>query len=165
MTQVESRQSFTLEEAREIGETLGLDWERFDVEQFRIGLNVELEHGTRDPATDVTEDDPITTGKIALAHLKRFPDYYDRLTRMEGAARFEHGLIGRTARGAGRVWGEMEERVANLRRGLDAFEEKLEDVREAGGERWEGARADLEEGLAGLKSGLERLGRRVKIKR
>ena len=165
MTTGESRQSFSLEEAREVGEELGIDWSRFDVEQFRTGLNVELEHGTRDPTTDLTGDDPILTGKIALAHLKEFPDYYDRLERMKGAAKFDHGLMGKTARTAGRVWGEMEERVGHLRTSLEAFEEKLEDARDAGGERWEAAKTDLEEGLSGLKSSLERLGKRVKIKR
>jgi hypothetical protein len=76
---------FSIQEARQIGETLGIDWTRspFDVEQFLAGLEVELEHGRRDHQTDVTHDDPITTGKIALAHLKEFPDYYTRLARME----------------------------------------------------------------------------------
>jgi hypothetical protein len=73
------------EAARGIGERIGIDWARtpFDVEQFRMGLEVELEHGRRDPATNVTNDDEITTGKIALAHLKEFPDYYTRLAKME----------------------------------------------------------------------------------
>ena len=74
---------FTTEEAKRIGEALGIDWSKFDVEQFRMGLDVELEHGKRDPATNVTHDDPILTGKIALAHLNEFPDYYTRLAEME----------------------------------------------------------------------------------
>jgi hypothetical protein len=76
------------DEARRVAERLGIDWASagFDVEQFRAGMEVELEHGTRDPATDVTGDDPIVTGKIALAHLKEFPDYYTRLKRMEEEA-------------------------------------------------------------------------------
>jgi hypothetical protein len=79
---------FTAEQAREIGEKIGVEWAAapFDVEQFRMGLEVELEHGRRDPDTDVTGDDPITTGKIALAHLREFPDYYTRLARMEAEA-------------------------------------------------------------------------------
>jgi hypothetical protein len=77
---------FTKEEAKEIGESLGLDWTRFDVEQFRMGMDVELEHGTRDPETNVTDDDPLTTGKIALAHLNEFPDYYTRLLKLEREA-------------------------------------------------------------------------------
>jgi hypothetical protein len=76
---------FSVDEAREIGRGLGIDWESvpFDPEQFRMGLEVELEHGTRDPETKVTGDDPVLTGKIALAHLRELPDYYTRLAAME----------------------------------------------------------------------------------
>ena len=79
---------FTEERARQVGETIGIDWATapFDVEQFRAGMDVELEHGSRDPATDVTGSDPIITGKIALAHLNEFPDYYTRLAEMEAEA-------------------------------------------------------------------------------
>ena len=79
---------FTAERAREIGETIGIDWATapFDVEQFRAGMDVELEHGSRDPATDVTGSDPVITAKIALAHLNEFPDYYTRLAKMEAEA-------------------------------------------------------------------------------
>ena len=82
---------FTAEEAQRIGAALGIDWSQFDVEQFRMGLDVELEHGTADPATDVTHDDPVMTGKIALAHLNEFPDYYTRLAEMEEEAERFHG--------------------------------------------------------------------------
>jgi hypothetical protein len=81
---------FTTEEAERIGAALGIDWSEFDVEQFRMGLDVELEHGAVDPATDVTHDDPIMTGKIALAHLNEFPDYYTRLAEMEEEAERFH---------------------------------------------------------------------------
>lgn len=77
---------FTAEEAKKIGIKLGIDWSKFDVAQFRMGLDVELEHGKRSPRTNVTDDDPITTGKIALAHLNEFPDYYTRLKKMEEEA-------------------------------------------------------------------------------
>jgi hypothetical protein len=70
-----------------VGETLGVDWSKFDIEQFRIGLDVELEHGLRNEHTDVTHDDEIMTGKIALAHLNEFPDYYSRLKKMEDEAK------------------------------------------------------------------------------
>jgi hypothetical protein len=80
---------FTTQEAREIGDELGIDWKRFDVEQFRMGLDVELEHGLIDPQTNVTDDDPILTGKIALAHLNEFSDYYTRLYEMEEEAESE----------------------------------------------------------------------------
>ncbi|MCG2685843.1 hypothetical protein L6258_00545 [Candidatus Parcubacteria bacterium] len=78
--------NFSTEEAKEIGEQLGVDWSKFDVEQFRMGMNVELEHGSRDPETNVSGDDPLITGKIALAHLNEFPDYYTRLDEMEKEA-------------------------------------------------------------------------------
>jgi hypothetical protein len=81
-----AKKSFTADEARKIGEQLGIDWDKFDVEQFRAGMDVELEHGLRDPDTNVTDDDPLTTGKIALAHLNEFPDYYTRLGKMEREA-------------------------------------------------------------------------------
>ncbi len=81
---------FPADEAKRIGELLGIDWTRFDVEQFRIGMDVELEHGVNDPTTDVTHNDPILTGKIALAHLNEFPDYYTRLAKMEREAEEFH---------------------------------------------------------------------------
>lgn len=81
------KKQFSLEEAKQIGEDLGIDWNEFDAEQFRMGIEVELEHGRRDPDTDVTNDDPLLTGKIALAHLKEFPDYYTRLAKMEEVAK------------------------------------------------------------------------------
>jgi len=81
-----SKKHFTSEEAKGIGETLGIGWSKFDIEQYRMGLDVELEHGLVDPHTNVTNDDPIITGKIALAHLNEFPDYYTRLEKMEKEA-------------------------------------------------------------------------------
>lgn len=81
-----TKKTFTAEEAKKIGEQLGIDWSKFDVEQFRSGMDVELEHGLTDPHTNVSNDDPLTTGKIALAHLNEFPDYYTRLGEMEHEA-------------------------------------------------------------------------------
>jgi hypothetical protein len=74
---------FTTEQAKEAGEKLGIKWDKFDIEQFRHGMDIELEHGTIDPNTNVTGDDPLLTGKITLAHLNEIPDYYDRLDKME----------------------------------------------------------------------------------
>jgi hypothetical protein len=74
------------EEARDIGTKLGIDWTKVDLDEFRRGVAVELEHGTRDPETNVTGDDPVLTGKIAWAHLREFPDYYSRLDKMEAEA-------------------------------------------------------------------------------
>jgi len=76
-------QRFSVEDARCVGAALGVDWTQVDVEQFRRGLEVELEHGTRDPETNVTNDDLSLTGKIAWAHLKEYPDYYTRLDALE----------------------------------------------------------------------------------
>ena len=85
---MEQHRSFSSDEARDIGVRIGIEWasSRFDVEQFRMGLGVELEHGRHDPATNVTDDDELTTGKIARAHLNEFPDYYTRLAKMEAEA-------------------------------------------------------------------------------
>jgi hypothetical protein len=79
---------FTVEEARAAGERIGIDWvtSPFDVEQFRMGMDVELEHGTQDLETNVTDDDVTVTAKIARAHLNEFPDYYSRLAVMEAEA-------------------------------------------------------------------------------
>jgi len=87
--------TITADEARRVGEDIGIGWVSapFDVEQFRMGMDVELEHGLHDPLTNVTDDDPVLTGKIALAHLNEFPDYYTRLDRMEEEAKRDHGEI------------------------------------------------------------------------
>ncbi|MDE3024899.1 MAG: hypothetical protein KGI93_04950 [Acidobacteriota bacterium] len=80
---------FSAEDARRYGEEIGIDWAHapFDVEQFRMGMNVELEHGLHDILTNVTDDDPHVTAKIALAHLNEFADYYTRLDAMEEQAK------------------------------------------------------------------------------
>ena len=83
---MENKKHFTIEEAQKIGEELGIDWSKFDVEQFRMGMDVELEHGLINSQTNVTNDDPLMTGKIALAHLNEFSDYYTRLKEMEKEA-------------------------------------------------------------------------------
>ena len=77
------KSKFSVDEAKRIGELIGIDWSMVDIEEFRVGLEVEMEHGTHDPETNVTNDDEIQTGKIALAHLREFPDYYTRLEKME----------------------------------------------------------------------------------
>ncbi len=83
---VDNKRRISAEEAQQVGVTLGLDWQRIDLEQFRRGLEVELEHGARDPETNVTNDDLALTGKVAWAHLKEFPDYYTRLDKLEAEA-------------------------------------------------------------------------------
>lgn len=86
-----SRKSFTAEEARRVGKQIGIDWSSapFEVDEFRAGMDVELEHGAHDLSTNVTDDDAVVTGKIALAHLNEFPDYYVRLGKMEEEAERE----------------------------------------------------------------------------
>ena len=81
-----SIKNFTAQEAKKVGEKLGIKWNKFDLDQFRRGMVVELEHGSRDEKTNVTNDDALVTGKIALAHLNEFPDYYDRLEKLEKEA-------------------------------------------------------------------------------
>ncbi len=83
-----SHARFTLDQARAAGERIGIAWDTspFTLEQFRMGMDVELEHGTADPQTNVTGDDLIMTAKIARAHLNEFPDYYTRLAKMEAEA-------------------------------------------------------------------------------
>lgn len=81
-----AKKVFTAEQAKAVGGQLGIKWDKFDVEQFRMGMDVELEHGTAGSNTNVSSDDPLTTGKIALAHLNEFPDYYTRLYEMEREA-------------------------------------------------------------------------------
>jgi len=81
-----TNRKFTIKEAKECGDKLNISWNEFNVDQFCRGMNVELEHGSCDPETNVTNDDPLMTAKIALAHLKEFPDYYIRLEKMEREA-------------------------------------------------------------------------------
>jgi hypothetical protein len=81
--------SFSIDDARRYGSEIGIDWEAspFDAEQLRMGMEVELEHGLHDMLTNVSDDDPHVTAKIALAHLNEFPDYYTRLNAMEEQAK------------------------------------------------------------------------------
>lgn len=83
---IKIKKHFTTEEAKKIGEQLGIKWDRWDVEQFRRGLDVELEHGKIHKITNITDDNPIMTGKISLAHLNEFADYYTRLAKLEKEA-------------------------------------------------------------------------------
>lgn len=80
------KNEFGTDDARKIGEQIGVDFTKFDLEEFRKGLAIELEHGSHDPETNVTNRDPLLTGKIAWAHLKEIPDYYTRLEKMESEA-------------------------------------------------------------------------------
>ena len=80
------KKEFTASEAQSIGEQIGIDFTQYSLDEFRMGLSVELEHGAHDPETNVTDDDLLVTGKIVWAHLKELPDYYTRLNKMEAEA-------------------------------------------------------------------------------
>ena len=84
-----SQRTFSTEEAQQVGDRLGINWTQVDIEQFRMGMEVELEHGVRNVVTNVTDDDRTLTGKIALAHLLEYRDYYTRLAKMEAEAEAE----------------------------------------------------------------------------
>jgi hypothetical protein len=83
------RPHFTREDAEQIARVLGINTASvcFDIDEFQRGLNVELEHGLVNPATNITNNDPILTGKIVWAHLNIAPDYYKRLAKMRREAR------------------------------------------------------------------------------
>jgi CBS domain-containing protein len=79
-----STTTFLPDEVAALAERLGVT-DEVDLNQMRIGMEIELEHGRRDPLTNVTDDDPLLTAKIAVAHLRELPDYYARLAIMEAA--------------------------------------------------------------------------------
>lgn len=78
--------TYTKDEAQVIGQKLGVDFEKINLDQFKRGLEVEMEHGSHDSQTNVTNNDDLLTGKIAWAHLKEIPDYYKWLDEMEEEA-------------------------------------------------------------------------------
>ena len=105
---------FTSKQAKEIGELLGVNWDKFNIEQFRLGMMVELEHGSIDPDTDVTNNEPLVTGKIALAHLGEFPDYYTRLEKMEDdAEKYWKNKLDKDVSNKNIYTGENDEEVLN----------------------------------------------------
>jgi len=81
------KKNFSTEESKETIKKIGAKLSKRGQNEFKKGLKVELEHGTEGPKaglnTNVTNDDPIKTGKIALAHLKEAPGYYTALDKME----------------------------------------------------------------------------------
>lgn len=81
------KKEFSLKEAKDIASRLGTKLSTKGLGQFKKGLKVELEHGkeaTKEGINaNVTNDDPIKTGKIALAHIKEYPRYYNGLKTME----------------------------------------------------------------------------------
>lgn len=75
------------DEAYKLGIQIGINWKtaKFSPADFAKGVMVEFEHGAHDPETNVTNDDLVLTGKIAWAHLKEDPEYYQKLARMESS--------------------------------------------------------------------------------
>jgi len=81
----DEKEEMTPEQAKELGQSIGIDWDavEFTVEEFLVGFQHELEHGSKNPETDVTHDDPEMTAKIAWAHLKEDAQYYMKLDQVE----------------------------------------------------------------------------------
>jgi len=75
--------AITLDQALELGAKLDINWGEYSLFEFLRGYGVELEHGTKFPRWNVTNNDPIMTAKIVMAHLEELPDYYTRLKKME----------------------------------------------------------------------------------
>ena len=88
------KEEFLPIEARATAFKLGIDFATcgFDLETFNEGMNVELEHGSKDPQTNITNNDPIMTGKIAWIHLKESGDYYEDLEKMEKHAEYKEEM-------------------------------------------------------------------------
>ena len=80
---------FEMEDALYASEVLNIDFDKYSIDEFLDGLNVELEHGKVNSITNVTDDDLIKTAKIALAHLNEYPNYYNR---EYGIRKFEEDL-------------------------------------------------------------------------
>ena len=81
----------TLQRAKQVGDEIGVDWEVVDLGQFIEGIKEEMEHGSEyGSATKVHDDDYVTSGRIAYAHLIERPDYYTALSMLEdeGDAKF-----------------------------------------------------------------------------
>jgi hypothetical protein len=130
-----SAKKFTTEEAKAIAAELGIDFEAegFDLDQFTRGLNVELEHGKRDDETNVTDDSPLETGKIAWAHLKELTDYYDRLDTMEQSAQESDVKEASVPPELIKVWGgyyrlAVQGRESNPRQLADKIEMYMNDI-------------------------------------
>lgn len=73
----------TSKQAIQLGKLFNINFDVVSFKQFLFGLNVELEHGTRDPLTNVTDNDLVLTAMITIAHINEFPNYYAKLKKME----------------------------------------------------------------------------------
>ena len=157
-----TKKHFTFEEAQEIGNKLGIRFRHFDVEQFRIGMDVELEHGKHDLRTNVTGDDPLTTGKIALAHLNEFPDYYTRLEKMEEEARRYHSLREKVERLGVMAKDEFKELVDTIEPTIVDVSARLQRITGIEDEQLSKAKDELEHAWSNLHRAFDNFVTRVK---
>ena len=139
--------SFSMDEVKKIGDNLKVDWDTISLEEFFMGVNHELEHGTKNPETNVTNDDPIETGKIALEHLKEDPEYYSKLAEVEPEVEKANG-------------DEMEEKMEEAEEKREVIEESkelVEEVMEAqeAAEEVEEAVEEVTEAAADLQEAVE----------
>ncbi|MEZ4709771.1 MAG: DUF5661 family protein [Caldilineaceae bacterium] len=153
---------FTLEEAQAIGGKLSIKFHRFDVEQFRTGMDVELEHGKHDARTDVTGDDPLMTGKIALAHLNEFPDYYTRLEKMEEEAKRYHSLREKVERVGIMAKDEFKELVDTIEPTIVDVSARLQKITGIHDEQVSHAKDELEHAWHNMQRAFERFVAKVK---
>ena len=68
---------FNIYDAVNASNELNIVFDKFSINDFLTGINIELENGSVNPITNVTNDDLLMTSKIALAHLNEFPNYYN----------------------------------------------------------------------------------------
>ena len=108
------------EEARLIASLVKGEAEKISPDEFRLGLEVELEHGMMFPDANVTNNHPILTGKIVLAHLKEMLDYYHRLE----VAELEGDLLKALVAGNQTKAASYYRRLAEARRHLAEAEQQ-----------------------------------------
>ena len=83
---MKKRKQISLDDAKRIGDSLYIDWNQIDLEQFRQGLMGDPKQGTMDPETGPAYDGVFLTGKVVLAHIQEFPDYFTRLAKLKAEA-------------------------------------------------------------------------------
>jgi hypothetical protein len=83
---MKKRKRISSDEAKRIGESLHIDWDQVDFDQFRQDLLGNSHRGFMDPETGPTYDGVLLTGKIVLSHMQEFPDYFTRLAKLKAEA-------------------------------------------------------------------------------
>jgi len=97
----------TRQEAEAILAEIEIGDMKVSAENFRVGLEVELEHGIRFPEANVTNNHPILTGKIVLAHFKETLDYYQRLEVAEIEGDLLKALLNKNAEKVAVLYGKL----------------------------------------------------------